>query len=77
MQGGQIYRYLARVMSNLSTLLSEIELFCSAHAMSEARFGVASLGDKHFVRQLREGRDIRLSTVDRVREFMLTFRDAA
>jgi hypothetical protein len=59
------------------SLLSDIDAFLAAHQMSEARFGVEALGDKHFVQELRQGRDIRLSTQDRVRRFMLTYRGAA
>jgi hypothetical protein len=56
------------------TLLSEIELFMDTHRLSHWQFGQAALGDKHFVRQLRDGRDIRVSTERRVRDFMLTYR---
>lgn len=62
------------------SLLSEIETFIEAHGLSATAFGEQALRDKHFVRELREGRDIRLSTQGKVREFMLTYasdRDAA
>jgi hypothetical protein len=57
----------------MQTLLSEIELFMDTHGLSHWQFGKLALGDKHFVRQLREGRDIRVSTEGRVRSFMLTY----
>lgn len=68
--------FIARSMDNL---LSEIELFMSAHGMSHWQFGQQAIGDKHFVRQLRDGRDIRMSTVAKVRKFMLGYQhqDAA
>ena len=61
----------------MSPLLLEIEAFLAAHNMSESRFGQAALSDKQFIKQLRGGRDIRLSTLQRVRQFMLTYREAA
>lgn len=57
----------------MDSLLSEIEVFITAHGLAETTFGQKALGDKHFVRQLREGRDIRLSTVGRIKQFMLTY----
>lgn len=58
----------------MTTLLSDIELFMANHGLSQTKFGEIALADKHFVRQLRNGRDIRQSTERRVREFMLTYR---
>jgi hypothetical protein len=58
-------------------LISEIDAFLTAHGMTEARFGIDALGDKNFVPQLRAGRDIRLSTDRRVRDFMAAYRAAA
>lgn len=58
-------------------LIADIETFCAAHGISESRLGVMVIGDKHLVKRLRRGGDVRVSTVDRVRHFMLTYRDAA
>lgn len=60
----------------MSTLISEIEAFTQRHGMSEWAFGEAALNDRHFIRQLREGRDIRVSTLARVRGFMATYQPA-
>lgn len=57
----------------MASLLSDIEVFMAAHGLSQTKFGQEALGDRHFVRQLREGRDIRQSTAVKVREFMLTY----
>lgn len=57
----------------MSTLLDDIEAFCKARELTEAQFGLLALNDKNFVPQLREGRDIRFSTAERVRQFMLTY----
>lgn len=51
-------------------LLQEIEAFCAKHGFSDWQFGEMALRDKHFVRQLRDGRDLRMSTVERVRQKM-------
>lgn len=56
------------------TLLSQIEAFRASNGLSEWRFGELALNDRHFIRQLREGRDIRLSTAERVRAFMAGYR---
>ena len=54
----------------MATLLDDIEKFLVRHSMSHYRFGLAALNDKHFVSDLRAGRDIRASTSERVRTFM-------
>lgn len=52
------------------TLLEDIEKFLERHSLSATALGQNALGDRHFVRQLRAGRDVRMSTVERVRKFM-------
>jgi hypothetical protein len=54
----------------MGTLIDEIEAFTKRHEMSEWAFGEAALNDRHFLRQLRAGRDIRMSTLEKVRGFM-------
>jgi hypothetical protein len=61
----------------MNPLLNDIEAFIETHEMSPTQFGIAALRDKHFIRDLKNGRDIRLSTEQRVRRFMLTYRAAA
>lgn len=58
----------------MSSLLEDIEAFCAARELSEAQFGLLALNDKNFVPQLRDGRDIRFSTAERVRQFIVTYR---
>lgn len=58
----------------MSTLLTDIEAFTQRHGMSEWAFGEAALNDRHFIRQLRDGRDIRFSTYGRVTKFMAEYR---
>lgn len=54
-------------------LLSDIERFCRQHGMSERRFGTEVMNDGKLVAQLRAGRDIRVSTVARIREWMAAY----
>ena len=60
----------------METLLSDIEKFTAKNGLSEWQFGELALNDRHFIRQLREGRDLRMSTVDRVKSFMRSYRPA-
>lgn len=55
-------------------LLKEIEDFLKSSGMSATAFGTAALNDPPFVQQLRKGRDIKMSTAERIRAFI---RDAA
>jgi hypothetical protein len=64
-------------------LLSEIEAFCRAHGMSEAKFGRLALKDWKFVGELRGERPrgkrkgprrIWPDTESEVRKFMVTYR---
>lgn len=57
----------------MDDLLSEIDAFCKVHELPETKFGELALGDKPFVSQLRKGRDLRLSTVAKVRAFMASY----
>lgn len=50
--------------------LQDIEQFLDAHGMSASRFGLLALNDRDFVFRMRRGSDVRISTIDRVREFM-------
>jgi len=59
------------------SLLSEIEAFLTNTGMGAARFGTAAMGDKHFVRDLRNGRRTWPETESKVRLFMSTFQRAA
>jgi hypothetical protein len=58
----------------MSTLLSDIEAFQSAHGLSDWQFGELALRDRHFIRQLRDGREPRRKTIARVRHVMATYR---
>lgn len=61
----------------MSNLLTDIETFCAAQGMAESQFGLLALNDKNFVPDLRDGRDIRFSTAERVRQFIVSYRSEA
>ena len=52
------------------TFRSEVEAFLSETGIGERRFGSKAAGDPSFVTKLRSGASPRLSTVERVREWM-------
>lgn len=63
--------YYSEGMSPVAAdLLDEIERYIERTAMAPTAFGLAAIGDKNFVRQLRAGRDPHASTIDRVRDYM-------
>jgi homoserine dehydrogenase len=53
--------------------LNEVERFLVDHDMPPTVFGQKSLADPNFVFDLREGRDVRFSTVDKIRSFMSSY----
>ena len=55
-------------------LLKEIEAFLARHKMAPAKFGQQAVSDMGFVLRLRAGRDVRISTADRAREFMRNYK---
>ena len=61
----------------MNALLTEIEAFLDAHNMGAHRFGLWAMGDKHFVRELRNGRRTWPETEAKVRLFMARYRAAA
>ena len=54
-------------------LISEIEQFCLRNGISETRFGELAMNDKPFVSQLKSGRDLRGSTLRKLKKFMVSF----
>lgn len=60
-------------MSSTEILLADIEAFLLRTGMKAADFGMLAVRDIAFVYRLRDGRDLRMSTADRVREFMRAY----
>lgn len=54
----------------MSQLLQAIEAFLEDYNIAPSSFGHMALGDKHFVRQLRNGRRVWDDTASKVRSFM-------
>jgi hypothetical protein len=57
----------------MDDLLDEIEAFRAAHGVAESTFGRLAANDTRLIGQLRNGRELRRATVERVRRFMLTY----
>lgn len=57
-------------------LLPDIERFMAATGMAATRFSQDALGDRHFVKQLRNGRRVWPETAAKVREFMAAHKRA-
>ena len=57
-------------MTSTEILLADIEAFLLRTGMKAADFGLLAVRDVAFVYRLRDGRDLRMSTADRVRDFM-------
>lgn len=57
-------------MSPLEAFRTEIEDYLQERGLAATAFGNEALGDPNFVFDIREGREPRLSTIERVREFM-------
>lgn len=63
-------------MSTLKDLLSEIEAFLGETGMTPTAFGEKATNDKALVPRLRDGRDLKATTIDRIRAFMAKERAA-
>jgi hypothetical protein len=65
-------------MTVQSDLLREIETFLAArHSMAETTFGKLAVNDGKFVRRLRDGCNMTLATIDRVRLFIASQKPVA
>lgn len=60
----------------MDDLLRDIEAFRATHKLAESRFGREAVNDTTLIPQLRNGREPRRKTVERVRTFMATYRPA-
>jgi len=70
----------ARIWSAVSDMkkefLKEINAFMDAHAMKWTQFGKLAMNDKSFVNNLMiDGRDVKISTIEKVRKFMRTYKE--
>lgn len=51
-------------------IIAEVERFLKRTGMAESAFGRRAVNDWKFVRDLRQGRELRRSTEQRIRNFM-------
>lgn len=57
--------------------LKEIQAFLKAQGMSPSTFGLKAMRDKSFVSDVMiEGRDVKTSTIEKVRKFMRDYERA-
>ena len=61
------------LISPTAVLLDEVNSFLNRVGMAPTQFGKDAIGDPNLVRHLRAGRDPRLSTAQRVRDFMVQY----
>ncbi|SEN67515.1 hypothetical protein [Bradyrhizobium sp. OK095] len=54
----------------IAQLVAEIDAFLAAKGMTQTDFGLLSIGDPNLYRHLKNGRNPRLGTMDRIRAFM-------
>lgn len=59
-----------KITKEAQALIEECEKFCARWNLSDSRFGVLALGNDRILPRLRDGLDVRLSTVSRLRDFM-------
>ncbi|MFO1081900.1 MAG: hypothetical protein U1E23_14875 [Reyranellaceae bacterium] len=64
-------------MSIISDLLAEVEGFLTKTGMPPTTFGKNAVRDGKFVARLRAGKGITVATVDRVRAYIASQREAA
>lgn len=63
-------------MAQLQTFLEKVDAFLVDFPLSETRFGELACNDPNFLFEVRKGRDLRLSTVERVERFMTGWRES-
>ena len=62
------------MMTTREKLIEEIDTILRLTGMKPTRLGTLALNDPSILQRLREGKDVRLSTADRLREFMKDYR---
>ncbi len=61
----------------IKKLLDEIAEFRAKTGLTATRFGQLAVGDGNFIRAIGQGRTPSLSTIDKVRHFMRTYKRRA
>lgn len=55
-------------------LLRDVEAFLTTTGMAASVFGERIMNDRHLVRKLRNGREVKITTADRIRAFITEHR---
>ena len=55
-------------------LLAEIESFLERSGLEHTTFGTLAMNDTAFVTQMRRGRNVRIDTAERARDFMAAWK---
>jgi hypothetical protein len=61
----------------VKALIEDIEEFKTRMGMTATRFGQLSVGDGNFIRAIKTGRTPSLGTIDKVRQFMKSYKRRA
>lgn len=64
-------------MSIRENFKSEVEAFLKDNEMQPSIFGLAAVNDPSFVIRLRNNRNFRLDTIERVQKYMRDYREKA
>ncbi len=68
--------YYKHGMTSREKLLLEIEAFLASSGLSAAAFGIQAVRDPAIVYDIRKGKNPRLDTADRLRDFMAAWKPA-
>lgn len=71
------YGWVMELHPIIKKLLDEIEDFRRKTDLNPTRFGQLAVNDGNFIRSLRYGRTPSLGTIDKVRQFMRTYKKKA
>lgn len=72
------YPITVRAMNDTrARLIRKIDRWIAANKISPSEFGLMALNDTGFVKRLRDGKDVRLKTVERIETFMRKPSDSA
>lgn len=64
---------MVTAMSTQESLVAEVNAFLARHGMKPPDFGKLAMNDLGFVYRLRDGLDVRASTIDKLRRFMAEY----
>lgn len=64
---------MVTAMSTQESLVAEVNAFLARHGMKPPDFGKLAMNDLGFVYRLRDGLDVRASTIDKLRRFIAEY----